>query len=92
MGLSGRYLEYWLDETLQDTRQDDNLYDAAHLAQLIAALGPPTPEFLARNPKRTADLWGAQVNWLGLVPIPDSRIMEVLKIRMQNKSGFLRRI
>lgn len=37
--------------------EDGDLYDAAHLAQLIAALGPPPPEFLARNPERRADFW-----------------------------------
>lgn len=31
-------------------RDDDgDLYDAAHFAQLIAALGPPPAEFLAKN-------------------------------------------
>lgn len=40
-------------------RRDDDgdLYDAAHLAQLIAALGPPPVEFLAKNPERRADFW-----------------------------------
>jgi hypothetical protein len=37
--------------------EDGDLYDAAHIAQLIAALGPPPAEFLARNPKRRADFW-----------------------------------
>lgn len=40
--------------------EDGDLYDAAHLAQLIAALGPPPPEFLARNPERKADFWDEQ--------------------------------
>ncbi|UDD64479.1 hypothetical protein AFCA_011716 [Aspergillus flavus] len=40
--------------------EDGDLYDAAHLAQLIAALGPPPPEFLAENPERRADLWDEQ--------------------------------
>jgi serine/threonine protein kinase len=39
-------------------RDDDgDLYDAAHLAQLIAALGPPPPDYLAKNPERRADFW-----------------------------------
>ncbi|KAB8202354.1 kinase-like domain-containing protein [Aspergillus parasiticus] len=38
---------------------DGDLYDAAHLAQFIAALGPPPPEFLAKNPER-ADFWDEQ--------------------------------
>lgn len=37
-----------------------DIYDAAYLAQMIAALGPPPPEFLARNPERKADFWDEQ--------------------------------
>ncbi|KAE8134921.1 kinase-like protein [Aspergillus pseudotamarii] len=70
--------------------EDGDLYDAAHLAQLIAALGPPPPEFLARNPERRADFWDEQGNWLGLAPVPDLRTMEALETRLQDKSGFLR--
>lgn len=35
------------------TARDENgdLNDAAHIAQLIAALEPPPPEFLAKNPR-----------------------------------------
>lgn len=40
--------------------EDGDLYDAAHLAQLIAALGPPPPEFLAKNMNRKADFWDEQ--------------------------------
>ncbi|RHZ48868.1 hypothetical protein CDV55_101388 [Aspergillus turcosus] len=72
-------------------RDDDgDLYDAAHLAQLIAALGPPPPEFLAKNPERKADFWDEHGNWLGLAPIPDGRTMEALESRLENNSGFLR--
>ncbi|KAB8245449.1 kinase-like domain-containing protein [Aspergillus flavus] len=44
--------------TARDEHGD--LYDAAHLAQLFAALGPPPPEFLAKNPERRADFWDEQ--------------------------------
>ncbi|RDL42459.1 uncharacterized protein BP5553_02438 [Venustampulla echinocandica] len=71
-------------------RDDDgDLYDAAHLAQLIAALGPPPPEFLAKNPERRADFWDEQGEWLGLAPIPDHRTMEALETQLEDKSGFL---
>ncbi|KAB8265975.1 kinase-like domain-containing protein [Aspergillus pseudonomiae] len=70
--------------------EDGDLYDAAHLSQLIATLGPPPPEFLARNPRRRADFWDEQGNWLGLAPIPKLRTMEALETRLQDKSGFLR--
>lgn len=42
-------------------RDDDgDLYDAAHLAQLIAALGPPPPDYLAKNSERRAEFWDEQ--------------------------------
>ncbi|KAK2802667.1 hypothetical protein FQN50_007275 [Emmonsiellopsis sp. PD_5] len=70
--------------------EDGDLYDAAHLAQLIAALGPPPPEFLAKNPERRADFWDDQGNWLGLAPIPDGRTMEALDSRSKDKAEFLK--
>ncbi|KNG88037.1 putative protein kinase [Aspergillus nomiae NRRL 13137] len=70
--------------------EDGELYDAAHLAQLIAALGPPPPEFLAKNPERRADFWDEQGKWLGLASIPKGRTMEALETRLEDKSGFLR--
>lgn len=33
------------------------MYDAAHLAELIATLGLPPLEFLRRNSERAADFW-----------------------------------
>ncbi|CAP94990.1 Pc21g00930 [Penicillium rubens Wisconsin 54-1255] len=70
--------------------EDGDLYDAAHLAQLIAALGPPPPEFLARNPERKADFWDEQGKWLGLAPIPCDRTIEALETRLEDNTGFLR--
>ncbi|KAL1873370.1 hypothetical protein Plec18167_006421 [Paecilomyces lecythidis] len=73
------------------TTQDENsdICDAAHLAQLIAALGPPPPEFLAKNPERNAEFWDDKGEWLGLAPIPESRTFESLESRLKDKSGFL---
>ncbi|PKY01492.1 kinase-like protein [Aspergillus campestris IBT 28561] len=70
--------------------EDGDLYDAAHLAQIIAALGPPPPEFLAKIPERRADFWDEHGNWLGLAPIPHHRTMEALETRLEDKTGFLR--
>ncbi|KAE8150676.1 kinase-like protein [Aspergillus avenaceus] len=70
--------------------EDGDLYDAAHLAQLIAALGPPPPEFLARNPERRADFWNDRNEWLGLAPIPHDRTIESLETKLDDNSGFLR--
>ncbi|KAF9885149.1 hypothetical protein FE257_000675 [Aspergillus nanangensis] len=69
---------------------DGDLYDAAHLAQLIAALGPPPMEFLAKNPERRADFWDDEGRWLGLAPIPEARTMEALECRLRENSGFLK--
>lgn len=38
--------------------EDGQAYDAVHFAEMIAALGPPPAEFLAKNPERRADFWG----------------------------------
>ncbi|KAI1913070.1 hypothetical protein LOZ64_004223 [Ophidiomyces ophidiicola] len=44
--------------SLFTARDDDgDLYDAAHLAQLIAAIGPPPRKFLEKNRERMADFW-----------------------------------
>ncbi|KAL4780272.1 kinase-like domain-containing protein [Aspergillus varians] len=70
--------------------EDGDLYDAAHIAQLIAALGPPPDKFLERNPERRADFWDEKGEWLGLAPIPYARTMEALETKLEDKSGFLR--
>ncbi|KAJ9300623.1 hypothetical protein DTO271G3_1787 [Paecilomyces variotii] len=70
--------------------EDGDLYDAAHLAQFIAALGPPPPEFLAKNPERRSIFWDDQGQWLGLAPIPRGRTLEALETRLEDKCGFLR--
>ncbi|KAI9042672.1 uncharacterized protein KD926_005278 [Aspergillus affinis] len=72
-------------------RDDDgDLYDAAHLAQFIAALGPPPPDFLSRNRERKADFWDEQGKWLGLAPIPQNRTLEALETKLEDNTGFLR--
>ncbi|KAK2790266.1 hypothetical protein FQN53_000032 [Emmonsiellopsis sp. PD_33] len=70
--------------------EDGDLYDAAHLAQIIAALGPPPPEFLAKNPERRADFWDDQGRWLGFAPILEGRTMEALQTRSEDKAKFLK--
>ncbi|RSM09337.1 hypothetical protein CEP52_004189 [Fusarium oligoseptatum] len=79
--------------TAQD--EDGDMYDAAHLAQLIAALGPPPLEFLRRNPERAADFWDETGKWLDLAPIPPNRTLEELETRLKDSSrfiAFLRRV
>ncbi|EFR03999.1 serine/threonine protein kinase [Nannizzia gypsea CBS 118893] len=38
--------------------EDGKAYDAVYFAEMIASLGPPPAEFLAKNPERRADFWG----------------------------------
>ncbi|KAG4256124.1 CMGC/SRPK protein kinase [Fusarium proliferatum] len=69
--------------------EDGDMYDAAHLAELIATLGPPPQEFLQRNVERTADFWDEQGKWLGLAPIPKGRSLEELETRLEDSTGFI---
>ncbi|KAK2871640.1 hypothetical protein FQN49_002976 [Arthroderma sp. PD_2] len=70
--------------------EDGKAYDAVHFAELIAALGPPPAEFLAKNPERRADFWDERGEWLGLAPIPDGRTLESVENRLDDKKEFLR--
>lgn len=50
-----------MSNTLFTARDEGgNMSDAARMAQLLAVLGPPPPEFLAGNPARRADFWDEQ--------------------------------
>ncbi|KAF5711542.1 CMGC SRPK kinase [Fusarium mundagurra] len=69
--------------------EDGDMYDAAHLAELIATLGPPPKEFLKRNVERAADFWDEQGKWLGLAPIPKNRSLEELEARLKDSTGFI---
>ncbi|EWG53616.1 CMGC/SRPK protein kinase [Fusarium verticillioides 7600] len=68
---------------------DGEMYDAAHLAELIAALGPPPREFLKRNPRRAADFWDEQGKWKGLAPIPKNRSLQELERKLRDSSAFI---
>lgn len=39
------------------------MYEATHLAELIAVLGPPPAAFLELNPKMAAQLWDEDGMW-----------------------------
>ncbi|KAL5359897.1 kinase-like domain-containing protein [Aspergillus floccosus] len=70
--------------------KEGGLYDATHLAQMIAALGSPPAEFLDKNPERRADFWNDDGKRLGLAPIPEGRTMEALVTRLDDPADFLR--
>ncbi|PNP82746.1 hypothetical protein FNYG_03977 [Fusarium nygamai] len=68
---------------------DGEIYDAAHLAELIATLGPPPREFLQRNFRRAADFWDGQGKWKGLAPVPKNRSLEELETKLGDSSAFI---
>jgi len=45
---------------LEARDQNGNPNSYTYLADLIATLGPPSPEFLTRNPELRDELWGRQ--------------------------------
>uniref|UniRef100_A0A0D2XIU6 non-specific serine/threonine protein kinase n=1 Tax=Fusarium oxysporum (strain Fo5176) TaxID=660025 RepID=A0A0D2XIU6_FUSOF len=69
---------------------DGEMSDAAHLAELMATLGPPPRKFLQRNSGRAADFWDEQVGkWKGLAPIPKNRSLEELETKLGDSSAFI---
>ncbi|KAF9775533.1 hypothetical protein IL306_006350 [Fusarium sp. DS 682] len=84
-----------LDRLFTAKDEDGDMCDAAHLAELIATLGPPPRAFLQRNVGRTADFWNDQGKWLGLAPIPKNRSLEELETKLEDSTrfiAFLRRV
>ncbi|PKX99962.1 CMGC protein kinase [Aspergillus campestris IBT 28561] len=77
--------------TLFDGRNSDGIFDdRVHLAELVALLGPPPPEFRQKS-KVSSVFWDESGNWTQSVPLPDTNL-ECLaaKIRGNDKQGFLR--
>ncbi|KAJ5595509.1 uncharacterized protein N7459_001717 [Penicillium hispanicum] len=64
--------------------------DGAHIAELVALLGPPSPEFLAKQQMGWV-FWDESGKWKDLIPIPD-RSLEKLATEIQGEDieGFLR--
>ncbi|GCB20607.1 serine/threonine-protein kinase SRPK [Aspergillus awamori] len=69
---------------------DDTWDDGAHIAELVALLGPPSPEFL-KKANMSWVFWDESGNWKNLVPIPD-RSFEKLAADIQGEDveGFLK--
>ncbi|GLA39985.1 hypothetical protein AnigIFM63309_007589 [Aspergillus niger] len=69
---------------------DDTWDDGAHIAELVALLGPPSPEFL-KKANMSWVFWEESGNWNNLVPIPD-RSFEKLAVDIQGEDveGFLK--
>jgi serine/threonine protein kinase len=73
------------------------IFEATHLAQLMATLGPPPQDLLQHNRGRAADFWDAgrlttlsnAGKWLGLESIPFERTLEALEQRLNDRSLFI---
>ncbi|KAL8910112.1 MAG: hypothetical protein Q9171_004573 [Xanthocarpia ochracea] len=63
----------------------------AHLAEMIALMGPPPPELLKRG-KRSAEFFDDDGQWRGGIPIPDRTSLEDSEESLEggNKEAFLR--
>lgn len=64
--------------------------DRVHMAELVALLGPPPPEF--REQRRLSSVfWDDSGTWKGVVPIPDITLeSRAEEVRGGDKEGFLR--
>ncbi|KAF7719259.1 Uncharacterized protein PECH_004813 [Penicillium ucsense] len=64
--------------------------DRIHMAELIALLGPPPPEFREQRPLSSV-FWDESGNWKYLAPIPDTTLESLAeKVEGDDKEGFLR--
>ncbi|KIH86313.1 protein kinase domain-containing protein [Sporothrix brasiliensis 5110] len=77
--------------TLFSARKDDGSFsDGAHLAELIAALGPPPQQLLDRHRARALEYWDEHGNWGEFVPIPTEKTLEAAETKLgDNKTLFL---
>ncbi|OAA66925.1 protein kinase domain-containing protein [Niveomyces insectorum RCEF 264] len=77
--------------TLFSARKDDGSFsDGAHLAELIAALGPPPLSLLNRHRARALEYWDEHGNWSQFVPIPNEKTLEASETKLKDKDAFLR--
>ncbi|KAJ5360769.1 hypothetical protein N7517_009960 [Penicillium concentricum] len=67
-----------------------DMYEAAHLAELIAVLGPPPAAFLALNPEKAAQFWDEEGRWKDIVPIPERGMLESLEGQMDLPLAFVK--
>ncbi|KAF7180678.1 hypothetical protein CNMCM7691_009969 [Aspergillus felis] len=76
---------------LIDGRNTDGVFDdRIHLAELVALLGPPPPEFLDGH-HLSSVFWDTSGNWKDLAPIPGKSLESLAtNIRGEDKEGFLR--
>ncbi|KAL1851114.1 hypothetical protein Plec18170_006438 [Paecilomyces lecythidis] len=76
--------------TLFRGRNSGDIFDdRAHLAEMIAILGPPPAEFVTKSPVGSV-FWDEKGRWKNLSPIPNIPLDELAAdIQGHNKKGFL---
>ncbi|KAE8165465.1 U4/U6 small nuclear ribonucleo protein PRP4 [Aspergillus tamarii] len=77
--------------TLVDGKNPDGVFDDRfHLAELVALLGPPPPEFRQQS-HLSSVFWDNAGNWKGLTSVPDKTLEGLaIDVRGEDKEGFLR--
>ncbi|KAJ5569974.1 protein kinase domain protein [Penicillium hispanicum] len=77
--------------TLINGKNPDGIFDdRVHMAELVALLGPPPPEFRAQRHLSSA-FWDEAGNWKEVAPIPDITLESLAdKVEGEDKEGFLR--
>ncbi|KAL3495794.1 kinase-like domain-containing protein [Aspergillus germanicus] len=79
--------------TLINGKSPDGVFDdRVHMAELVALLDPPPPEFREQR-YLSSVFWDELGNWKGVVPIPDITLESLLADKVQgeeDKQGFLR--
>ncbi|KAK6209855.1 hypothetical protein QIS74_11439 [Colletotrichum tabaci] len=62
----------------------------AHLAELVALLGPPPPDLLLRG-KRSGEFFAVDGRWIADIPIPQSQGLDgsITRLEGQKKEAFL---
>ncbi|PGH07918.1 CMGC/SRPK protein kinase [Helicocarpus griseus UAMH5409] len=77
--------------TLFDGKNRDGIFDdRVHLAELVALIGPPPPEFREMS-KLSSIFWDEDGNWKELAPVPDITLESLAaNISGEDKDGFLR--
>ncbi|KAJ6143824.1 hypothetical protein N7471_003277, partial [Penicillium samsonianum] len=67
-----------------------DMYEATHLAELIAILGPPPAAFLELNPEMAVQFWDEDGRWKDIVPIPETGMLESLEGQMGLPLAFVK--
>ncbi|PIG79649.1 protein kinase domain protein [Aspergillus arachidicola] len=77
--------------TLINGKNLDGIFDdRVHMAELIALLGPPPPEFQKQRHLSSA-FWEDSGKWKEVAPIPDITLENLAeRVEGEDKEGFLR--